>query len=237
MIRELDAVAARNPNVRRPALHVVISLADGEHLSDEQFRIVLMRYIEEMGFSRCQYVAWRHIDEEHEHIHVVINRVTATGRAVSDSYDFRRQEKVMRSLEILLGLRRVKSSTSMAITERRRRVSKIEKAIGTIWRVTRLSHVIHKVVDAEAPALFAHLQLKLAEKGVLIQLCSEQGKVPYIFYEFEGQTYNARNVDAASSLRGLSARGIDLPCEAPKRHTTGFKKTRHHITTMSNFAI
>lgn len=221
IIDEFDRVAARNPNVRRPALHVAISLPPGENLSDDEFRYVLQRYIEWMGFDRCQYAAWRDFDEPHEHIHITINRVTPSGAMISTRFNYRRQEKLMRELERHFGLRQLRSSKDIPISERRRKVSKIEKAIGTIWRVTRLAQIIHAVVDANSPASFAEIQNKLAEHGVRACLCSSRNKKPYVYYEFEGQSYNARNVDVASSLRGLVARGVvfvDRDAFLPRRY-------------------
>ncbi|WP_366519929.1 relaxase/mobilization nuclease domain-containing protein [Halodesulfovibrio sp.] len=38
-----------------------------------------------MGFSNSQYVVVRHNDTEHDHIHIIANRVSMDGAVVSES--------------------------------------------------------------------------------------------------------------------------------------------------------
>lgn len=57
-----------------------------------------------MDFTDNQYVITRHTDTDHEHIHILANRITFTGEVVSDSQDWKRQEALMRALERDYGL-------------------------------------------------------------------------------------------------------------------------------------
>jgi hypothetical protein len=51
----------------------------------------------------------RRTDIEHEHIHLVVNRIQFDEKVTSDSHDYRRQECLMRALECDLGLGRLKA--------------------------------------------------------------------------------------------------------------------------------
>jgi len=46
-----------------------------------------------MEFDENQYVIYRHTDTEHDHIHIIANRIRVIdGSAVSDSWNYRRSD-------------------------------------------------------------------------------------------------------------------------------------------------
>jgi hypothetical protein len=63
-----------------------------------------------MGLEKNQFLVTRHTDTEHEHIHILANRIRFDGSVTSDSQDYKRQEAVMRELERDYGLQRVAPS-------------------------------------------------------------------------------------------------------------------------------
>jgi len=57
-------------------------------------------YLKGMGFEGCQDVVYRHTDQDHDHIHIVASRIRLIdGKTISDSWDYRRSESVIRGLE------------------------------------------------------------------------------------------------------------------------------------------
>ena len=96
---DADALAAEmaehaamlRPDVKKAVQHVSLSAAHGEHLTDEQWRRVAEAYMEKMGFKDNQYVLVRHADTGHDHVHLIMNRVSMSGDLVSTQYDYRRQ--------------------------------------------------------------------------------------------------------------------------------------------------
>jgi hypothetical protein len=52
-----------------------------------------------MGLENNQYIVTRHLDTEHEHVHLLVNRIRFDGGITSDSHDYRRQEVLMRAIE------------------------------------------------------------------------------------------------------------------------------------------
>jgi hypothetical protein len=113
------------PSVGRAVYHCSLNLAEGEHLSDEQWGELAERYLVAMGFlskdeqgepvwTDSQYVVVRHSDTEHEHVHLVASRIRLDGTVVSDSHDYRRSEAAIRQLERAYGLQAVESSDAPA---------------------------------------------------------------------------------------------------------------------------
>lgn len=63
-----------------------------------------------MGLDFNQYVLTRLSDTEHEHEHLLSNRIRFDGSVTSDSPDYRRHEALMRTIERDFNLQRVVSS-------------------------------------------------------------------------------------------------------------------------------
>ena len=104
MAHEFGEVRQLRPNLGKAVFHASISAAPGEHLTDNQWLEIAHRYLDGMGFTDNQYVISRHTDTDHEHIHLVINRIQFSGDVVNDFQYKRRQEEIMRTIERDYGL-------------------------------------------------------------------------------------------------------------------------------------
>lgn len=82
---EFGEMRKLRPKLGKAVLHVSISAALGEHLSDEQWKQVARRYLDGMGLEKNQYLVTRHMDTEHEHIHLLANRIRFDGEVTSDT--------------------------------------------------------------------------------------------------------------------------------------------------------
>jgi hypothetical protein len=94
MIGEFDQVEAmRRMSVDsdrpiKPVFHAMLSLRPGEHLTAEQWAQAVQTYMSDLGFDEDnKYVAVMHRDTDHEHVHIVANRIHLDEefRLVSDS--------------------------------------------------------------------------------------------------------------------------------------------------------
>jgi len=86
--------------------HMVISLhpEDGS-LDRKELRHVVETLVEALGFSDHQYIAARHNDKDHEHIHVAIHKIhPETFRIHSPAWDHQKLFTAGRALEMELGL-------------------------------------------------------------------------------------------------------------------------------------
>jgi Relaxase/Mobilisation nuclease domain len=84
-----------NSSVKLPCAHLIISIRKDEHLSNSQCSYVVQEYLKDMGFlpknelsaQVSQYVAVKHHDRDHEHLHIVASRIQLDGKLVRDSYE------------------------------------------------------------------------------------------------------------------------------------------------------
>ncbi len=109
--RELSAEfrTARNlrPDIEKPVWHASLSLSPDEHLDDETWQRVVESYLAKMGIdtSEHQFVVIRHSDTDHEHVHIVVNRISMSGATWRPVFDIRQSHEVMRELEREFGLK------------------------------------------------------------------------------------------------------------------------------------
>jgi hypothetical protein len=111
---EFAAARRLRPNLKKACGHIIISIphreADHstgeyhEHLDNDQYVELAHRWLKGMEFlgeelSCSQYLIARHHDTKHEHIHIIASRIKMDGSVVSDSWDYRRSEVIVRQLE------------------------------------------------------------------------------------------------------------------------------------------
>jgi len=108
----VDAVQAQNTRASsKRTYHLVISLhPDDRRLERKELQHVVERLVETLGFSNHQYIAVRHNDKDHEHIHVAINKIhPETFRVHSPAWDHQKLFTGARALELELGLTPLRS--------------------------------------------------------------------------------------------------------------------------------
>ncbi|MUG91712.1 relaxase/mobilization nuclease domain-containing protein [Scytonema sp. UIC 10036] len=115
-----------NKAVKLQCAHLIISIVHRdnyhEHLSDSQYSYVAKEYLKDMGYlpkdnspkGISQYVAVRHSDRNHEHLHIIASRIRLDGSLVNDSYDYFNSQVSTRRIAAQLGLE-VTSTTNEAV--------------------------------------------------------------------------------------------------------------------------
>ena len=105
--RLVDAVHAQNTRAgANRTYHLVISLhPEDRSLDAKELRRVVENLVGTLGFSDHQYIAARHNDKDHEHVHVAINKIhPETFRIHSPAWDHQKLFTAGRVLEVELGL-------------------------------------------------------------------------------------------------------------------------------------
>ncbi|WP_207259688.1 relaxase/mobilization nuclease domain-containing protein [Desulfovibrio sp. Huiquan2017] len=94
------------PECGRPVWHVSLSAAPGEHLTDQQWNKAAEILVESVGLSSAshQFVAIRHQDTEHDHIHVIASRIGLGGELWHGQHDADAAQKASDLIERQLGL-------------------------------------------------------------------------------------------------------------------------------------
>jgi hypothetical protein len=110
--RLVEAVQAQNTRAGKDrTYHLVISLhPEDRSLDRKELRHVVEHLVDVLGFSEHQYIAARHSDKDHEHIHVAINKIhPGSFRIHSPAWDHQKLFTAGRALEAELGLMPLRS--------------------------------------------------------------------------------------------------------------------------------
>lgn len=195
------------PNLEKAVYHASLSLAPGEKFSDEKWQEVTGRYTKEMGFEGSQYVVVRHKDTNHDHVHIVASRIRMDGTVVSDSHDYKRSEKVVRSIELDNGLKIVPNSRD--VLHRAPTGDELRKAIRIGKPSTRMQ--LQGLVDTAlsgSPDVTEFFS-RLDAMGVqAVPNVAKTGHVSGISYVLSGEVMKGSDLGRGYTWQGIQKRGV-----------------------------
>ena len=92
--------------LKNPVYHISLDFAheDAAKLTDALMVEIAREYMQRMGIVNTQYIVSRHTDREHQHLHIVANRVDNDGNTISASNDRVRNVKICKALTREYGL-------------------------------------------------------------------------------------------------------------------------------------
>ncbi|MCB6585264.1 relaxase/mobilization nuclease domain-containing protein, partial [Streptococcus gordonii] len=81
--------------------HIALSFKpeDAPRLTDAFMARLAEEYLVLMGIRNTQFIVVRHHGTDNPHCHIVFNRVDFDGKVISDSNDFKRNERVTKMLK------------------------------------------------------------------------------------------------------------------------------------------
>lgn len=104
---EVEAIRAQKPDIAEKTYHFIVSFRpeDRAKLTPEVLKDIEREFAEALGFGEHQRIAGTHVNTDHYHMHVAINKVhPKTLRVHSPFMDYEKREKVCRRLEKKYGL-------------------------------------------------------------------------------------------------------------------------------------
>lgn len=92
--------------LKNPVYHISLDFAheDTPRITDALMVEIAREYMRRMGIVNTQYIVCRHTDREHQHLHIVANRVDNDGNTISDRNDAIRNVAVCKALTREYGL-------------------------------------------------------------------------------------------------------------------------------------
>lgn len=239
---EFSAARRLRPNLKRACAHVVLSIphrdADHslgeyhEHLDDEQYVEIAHRWLKHMefrgdGLHDSQYMIARHLDTNHEHIHIIASRIRMDGSVVPDSWDYRRSEVVVRRLEQEFGLEATPCSNDLVascvqaegieatVSERRAMTRRQKHHASGLPPVTQMLADAIDEAASDYPTV-TELIGRLQQQGVTVhpQFSTRGNFKEAIAFELNGVKVAGWKLGKAYSFPGLlSKRGVSYDLE------------------------
>jgi len=214
MTTEFNAFRSLNVRLNVVVYHATLSVPAQERQTDGQWRAIAADYLQGMGFQDCQYLIARHNDQQHDHIHIIASRIRLPdGKSVSDSWDYRRSETLIRELEQEYNLSPTPSSrdrlerapTTGEMRKFRREQQAFEQGdrpdYPTLSIRTTLQTLISQLSDSHPslPKLIGQLQ----NQGVEVRLTQTKANQWGISYRFQGQHFSGTQLGKAYTFNGL----------------------------------
>lgn len=106
---------------KKPVAHFILAFSphDTMRINNHMLERLVCDYLKRMGYADNQFVAFRHYDKEHPHVHIVVNRVNFKGKCTKDSHEKDKNIKVCKDLTRGYGL--YMASGKEAVKEKRLR--------------------------------------------------------------------------------------------------------------------
>lgn len=98
-IKSFEPYLIANNKTENPIFHVSINPSPKDNLTDEDYKDIADRYMQDMGYGDQPYVVFKHTDIDRTHLHVVSIRVDETGKKIDSSFEKVRSMKICRQLE------------------------------------------------------------------------------------------------------------------------------------------
>lgn len=198
--KEFNLIRQLKPNLSKAVYHVSLNLPYTDKLTDEEFRDLSKDYLEAMGFENCQYIVYKHSDQEHSHVHIVANRVKFSGDVVSDSQDYKRSEALVRELEKKYNLTQFVPKQESNVLSK----GEIEKCLrtGNVPERLELQNIIFEIINHNVN--LKDFVKKLNRKGVQVKLNqSSSGFISGISFEFKTTNYKGSDVHKKLSWNNI----------------------------------
>ena len=204
LAQEFGTVRKLRPNLNKAVLHVSLSAAIGEHLTEDQWREIGHKYLKGMNLDNNQFVMTRHTDTDHEHIHIIANRIQFNGDVTSDSNDYRRQEVIMREIERDYGLQSVAPSADAGRRAPSKGQIEREKRTGEPPTKKQLQTIIDQAT-ADKPR-FPEFVNRLHSAEVSILPSGKTGTPQGVSFEYNGQAFKGSDLGKSYAWKQLQSR-------------------------------
>jgi hypothetical protein len=207
--REFGQSRKLRPKLNKCVYHASLALPEGETLSDKKWQEVSDKYMKGMGFSGSQFIAVKHTDTEHQHIHIIASRIRLDGTVVSDSQDYKRSEKLIRGFEKAHGLEQVKNSREVGIgapTSGELRKALRERNPSTKMKLQKI--IGDATLEKQSMTSFID-KLESQGVGVMANISKKTGHISGISFALDGELMKGSDLGKGFTWGGLKRKGIN----------------------------
>lgn len=192
IIQDFNFQRMLNPRLGKAVGHIILSwnTDDKNMLNNDIMVSSAKRYLSKMGIKDTQYLMVRHFDRQHDHIHIIYNRVNDYGKTISNSNGRYKSFKACKELNALYGFKQ---------SEGKKNVNR-ERLKGN----DRTRYQIYDTVKAgiRHSKNWVELENYLRYKGVEIQFKYKSGtdEIQGISFSKNGQVFRGSAIDRSLSF-------------------------------------
>jgi hypothetical protein len=184
----------------KPVFHAMLSLRPGESLTPSQWRTAVRKYVTDLGFTENhKYVAVMHRDKDHEHVHIVANRISLDEGfpMVKDSNERSTSMDSVSDIEDMFHLNkapRPKDTWGTALTHAEVKASIKDNDLPHKHKmIARIASAI-EATNAINGDMFDFVRLLRKQKVYLHLTLNDEGQPKGISYEFDNKHISGRQL-------------------------------------------
>ena len=207
--------------LKNPVYHISLDFAheDAPKLTDALMVEIAREYMRRMGITNTQYIVCRHTDREHQHLHIVANRVDNDGNTISDSNDDVRNVAVCKALTREYGLHFSKGKMNVK-RDRLRGKDKVK-------------YQIYDAIKAALPCCncWSDLCDRLAKQGIGVNFKynRNEGKIIGVSFTKNEMSFSGSRIDRSMGFYKLDKLFESRIAEGMEWQSNGFDKRTQPI--------
>ena len=186
IMKEVEFRRMGHPNLKKFFYHTSINFPPYENVSNATMKLIAHDYLQLNGFTEHQYLVVRHNDAAHPHMHIMVNRIGANGKVLSDSNDFARSEKALRVLEVKYNLTQVVSSRQAKVRAATKDELEMMKRTNQPSHKLEMQVIIKNVLNSKQKLTSSEFIQALKSKGIDVRFNqASTGYVSGISYSYK----------------------------------------------------
>ena len=246
---EFSAIRKSRSDIRNPVWHCSLSLPPGERLTDTQWSQIATRFMELMKLSptKHQYVAIRHHDCDHDHIHILSNRINLAGEVWYGRFELYTGIRATQQLEHEFGLtltpglwgedEETGQPVKRQAAKKRPKKKEIEHSIRTEKAPNRLllQEIVDEALKSGTQTIFSFMEQIEAAGAVAIPNVARTGRMNGFAFSINEIRFKGRDLGAGYTWKQLQQRGVsyeqDRDSEQLIKRAGDIKKTLDEINS------
>lgn len=121
MADDISRPSRQRKPIKDPVGHISLDFHPGDtpKMTDELMTEVTQAYMKKMGLTNTPYIVVRHYDKAHPHCHIVFSRVDYDGKILTQTTNFKKNERVCKALNLKHRLMQGKSKLNTDVSKLR----------------------------------------------------------------------------------------------------------------------
>lgn len=225
--KDFAAIRKLRRDIEKPVWHCSLALPEGERLSSEKWDEVARDMMREMGFDPDlhQYTVVRHNDTDHDHVHLVANRIGMDGSVWLGRKDVFAAIEATQALERLHGLVLTPGIDSEPPEKRKPTRKEIQMAARTQDEPPRMR--LQALVDeaAKGNPTVVEFAKRLEAEGVGVRAnLASTGTMNGFSFELAGVSFSGSQLGAGYKWAALQKKGVSYEQARDGEELGRFKK-------------
>lgn len=184
--------------IENPVGHISLDFhpKDAPKMTNERMADIACDYMKRMGLENTPYIIVRHFDKAHPHCHLVFSRIDYNGKILTQTTNFKKNERVCKALNKKFGL-------NMATDKRHTNVEKLRGREKTRYEVFNICH--GAFINAYVTNWDEYVA-ELKRNGVTVghrYSPSDPSKITGTFYIKDGRRFPSSRIDRKYTFDSL----------------------------------